>query len=161
MGITYVGIGEMAVSKTRGDLLKTLALGSCVGVLLYDPKIKAAGLLHIALPDSKTAKNQGQNRPCRYADTGVPLLLQEMRKFGCAGGRSLVVKIAGGANVMDPNDTFNIGKRNILAIKKILWKNSLFLKAEDVGGSISRTATIETDTGRIILSSPGRSKKEL
>ncbi len=161
MGITYVGIGKMAVSKTPGDLIKTMALGSCVGVMLYDPKIKAAGLLHIALPDSKVAKNKGQNRPCRYADTGIPLLLRGMSKLGCGRGRSLIVKIAGGANVLDPYDTFNIGKRNTLAIKKILWKNSLILKAEDVGGSISRTATIEVNTGRIILSSPGRSTKEL
>jgi chemotaxis protein CheD len=161
VGLKYIGIGELAASKTAGDSIKTMALGSCVGVAAYNPKIKAAGLLHIALPDSNISKSKCKDNPGRYADTGIPVLIREMMKLGTEKNRDLIIKIIGGAQILDPNDTFNIGKRNILAVKKILWKNSLLLKAEDIGGNVSRTVSINVDDGKIIISSPGRSKWEL
>jgi chemotaxis protein CheD len=161
LGLKYVGIGELAVSKTPGDIIKTMALGSCIGIVVYDTTISAAGLLHIALPDSSVDRARGQKRPARYADTGIPLLVKKLKGLGSKADRNLMVKIAGGAQIMDPNDTFNVGKRNILAAKKILWKNNLLLKAEDVGGSISRTVAINVNDGTTIITSPGRMKKEL
>lgn len=147
----------MAVSKKRGEILKTMALGSCIGVVIYDPALKTAGLLHFALPDSSARLKNVGIIPSRYADTGIPLIIKEMMKMGSKGGRYLTVKIVGGAQIMDPNDTFNIGKRNMLAAKKILWKHRVFLKSEEVGGSISRTVSVEVDSGKVIISSPGRS----
>lgn len=129
--------------------------------MIYDPQIKAAGMLHIALPSSAVSRTKGKDIPGRYADTGIPLLIREMKRLGSECGRRVIVKIAGGAQIMDPNDTFNIGNRNVLAVKKILWKNNLLLKASDVGGVISRTVTINADDGKIIIASPGRGKKEL
>ncbi|MCP4705816.1 MAG: chemotaxis protein CheD [candidate division Zixibacteria bacterium] len=135
-----------------------MALGSCVGVVLQDPKLKIAAMGHIALPDSTVRSGGGGNKPGRYADTAIPLLAKAMIKLGSKGGRSLTVKIAGGAQINDPNDTFNIGKRNVLIIKKLLWKCSLILNAEDTGGNIGRTMEVSVDTGEVTLSSPGRSK---
>ena len=142
MGINYIGIGDIAVSDTLDDVIKTMALGSCVGVMLYDPKLKIAVMGHIALPDSNVRSQKGIDKPGRYADTGIPLLVKAMKKMGSGGGRSLIVKIAGGAQISDPNDTFNIGKRNVLAVKKVLWKCSLILNAEDTGGAIGRTMAV-------------------
>ena len=68
----------------------------------------------------------------------------------------MVVKLCGGANVMDTNDTFQIGKRNALSIKKVLWKYGMGAVAEDLGGNFSRTVSVSVDTGEIVLSSPGR-----
>lgn len=161
MGINYIGIGDIAVSDSPDDIIKTMALGSCVGVMLHDPKLKIAALAHIALPDSNVRSSGGIGKPGRYADTGIPILAKVMQKIGSKGGRSLIVKIAGGAQINDPNDTFNIGKRNVLAVKKILWKCSLILNAEDTGGLIGRTMQVCVDTGEVILSSPGRSKWKL
>ncbi len=161
MGINYIGIGDIAVSDSPDDILKTMALGSCVGVMLHDPKLKIAALAHIALPDSNIRSGGKMNKPGRYADTGVPLLAKAMLRMGSKGGRSIIVKIAGGAQINDPNDTFNIGKRNVLVVKKILWKCSLILKAEDTGGTIGRTMEVNVDTGEVILSSPGRRKWKL
>lgn len=138
-----------------------MALGSCIGVILYDPAIKTAGLLHFALPDSSARLKSAGPIPGRYADTGIPLIINEMMKMGSKGGRYLTVKIVRGAQIMDPHDTFNIGKRNILAAKKILWKQRVFLKTEEVGGSISRTVAVEVDSGKVIVTSPGRSMLEL
>lgn len=62
---------------------------------------------------------------------------------------------------MDPNKTFNIGKRNVLAIRNVLSRFGLDTIAEDVGGNISRSVSIEMNTGKVIVSSPGRGEWEL
>ena len=66
------------------------------------------------------------------------------------------MKIAGGANVMDAENVFNIGKRNLLSVRKHLWKNRLSPGSEDVGGEISRTMSIDVDTGKVTLYSPSK-----
>lgn len=161
MGLAYVGIGELAVSKNSSDVLKTMALGSCIGVLMFDPTVKVAGLIHIALPDSAVGKATGCKKPGRYADTGIPLLINAMKRLGSPVKRNTIVKLAGGASMLDLKETFNIGKRNILATKKILWKHNLLITAEDIANTISRTVTINVDSGKVILTSPGRSKWEI
>jgi chemotaxis protein CheD len=161
MGIIYVGVGEYAVSKNPEDVIKTLALGSCVGVIALAPEMKIAGLLHVALPDSSINKKRGAEHPGTFADTGIPSLLKEMMKMGYNGNNNLLVKLVGGASIMDPNNTFNIGKRNLLAVRKTLWKYRLGALSEDVEGTISRTVSVMLDSGRVLISSPGRGEWEV
>ncbi|MEW5818198.1 MAG: chemotaxis protein CheD [Spirochaetota bacterium] len=148
---TDVGIGEYLISSTPGDVLKTYALGSCVAVLMYDKARKIAGLIHIALPESGINPKKAEAKPAYFADTGIPLFLQAMKKAG-ANRNTTWIKIAGGSNIMDEQKTFDIGRRNTIAIKRYLWKNGLGVIKEDVGGSISRTVSISVDTGEIVLS---------
>jgi chemotaxis protein CheD len=114
-------------------------------------------MVHVALPESSINPEKAVERPGYFADTGIPALFRAMAHLGCKpNGRDYIVKLAGGAKVMDPNNTFNIGKRNILAVKKILWQHRMGAVKEDVGGAISRTVTVHVDTGKVILSSSGR-----
>ncbi len=100
--------------------------------------------------------------PGYFADTGIPTLMKAMGKMGCnENGKGKIVKLVGGAQIMDPNNTFNIGKRNLLAIKKILWKYRLGVIAEDVGGNISRSVAVDLGTGKIKVSTPGRNDWEI
>lgn len=152
MGVVNIGIGEWAVSNTPGEVLKTYALGSCVAVLIYDSKLKIAGMIHVALPDSAVDKDKASSLPGYFADTGLPVMIEAMKKLGAVRG-NVWVKLAGGAQVMDPNGLFDIGKRNILAAKRILWGSSLGPVAEDTGGAISRTVSLAVDSGETSLSS--------
>jgi len=161
MKIIMVGIGGIAVSNKPGEVLKTMGLGSCVGVMAVSIQKKAVGMAHIALSDSNMSQEKAQSLPGYFADTGIPMLLNEMKKIGINGNGDMIIKIAGGANVMDPCDLFNIGKRNVLIIKKYLWQNRLAPRAEDVGGSFARTVWVEVDTGKVFLSSPGRGEWEI
>jgi len=161
MSFVYVGIGEYAVSNNPEHVIKTMALGSCVAVMVIDPVGGGAGLLHVALPDSSINKDRAEKKPGSFADTGIPALLNAMRRVGFPGKGRLIVKLAGGASIMDPNNTFNIGKRNILAVKKVLWGYRLGAISEDVGGTISRSVSLEVPTRRIVISSPGRGEWEL
>jgi chemotaxis protein CheD len=147
-----VGIGEWVVSDDADDLIKTYALGSCVAVLIYDTKLSIAGMIHIALPDSAVDAQRARNLPGYFADTGLPVMIEEMKRRGALRG-SVWVKLAGGASVMDPGGFFDIGKRNILAAKRILWGSSLGPLAEDTGGNLSRTVSLAVAGGETTISS--------
>lgn len=152
-----LGIGDYGASSTAGDVVKTLALGSCVAVVMLDPRTHAVGMVHVALPESSIDQHKAQTKPGYFADTGVQALLNEMKKVtGSKNGKEFLVKLVGGASVMDPNNTFNIGKRNLLAIKKILWTFGMGPMAEDVGGHISRSVVVDVDTGSVTIISAGR-----
>lgn len=146
-----VGIGEYVVSAEKEDILKTYALGSCVAVLAWDKVNRIAGMIHVALPESSINPEKAVSKPGYFADTGVELMLKDMKKKG-ADLRKLVIKLAGGSSIMDANRKFDIGKRNVIAIKRYLWKTGLGVVKEDVGGTISRTVSMEVSTGEIILS---------
>lgn len=156
MRTIYVGVGEYAASKAPGDVIKTMALGSCIAVIFLDPSNGTVGILNVALPDSSINKNRILEKPGMFADTGIPVLLNLMMKNGYNGKGQLIVKLVGGASILSPNNTFNIGKRNALAVKKALGKHQLGAIAEDLGNNFSRSVSIEVKTGKVTVSSPGR-----
>ena len=152
MTIYTVGIGDWAIATAPDDILKTYALGSCLAVIITDVKLGITGMIHIALPDSAIDPVKAQNRPGYFADTGLALMIEEMKKHGSVRA-NVRVKLAGGAAVMDDKGIFDIGKRNILAAKRLLWKSSLGAIAEDTGGDISRTLTVRAIDGETTISS--------
>lgn len=152
-----LGIGGYGASNAPGEVIKTLALGSCVAMVMLDPASKTVGMVHIALPDSSLNAEKKAENPGYFADSAIPALIDEMRKRGASGSLpDMYIKLVGGANVMDTNNTFDIGRRNVLAIKKILWKLGTGPMAEDVFGHISRTVEVAVDSGATTISSPGK-----
>lgn len=159
MGKIIVGISDMAVSGSSEDVLVTHSLGSCLGIAFYDKAQKMGGLLHCMLPLSATDRQRAQKNPAMFVDTGTATLLEQMLSHGCTK-KNIVTKVAGGAKVLDRQDLFRIGERNYTVFRKILWKNSMLIDAEDVGGSVSRTVRLEVETGRFYIRS-GSEEKEL
>ena len=155
-----VGISDCAISADPDATLITYALGSCVAVALYDPVRKAGGLLHIILPESQLNPEKAAQNPWMFADTGIPKMLERITQVG-ADRRRLIVRLAGGAQLLDPNGTFNIGKRNIMAVKKMLWKAGLLLTGEAVGGEISRTVRLPLDSGSFFIREAGMAEWEM
>ena len=162
MSHLILGVGDLAATAQQGEAIKTIGLGSCVALIVLDSATRCIGMDHIALPDSSISPERARDKPGHFADTGVPALLEAMKRAGSKmNPRDIIVKLVGGANVMDLNNTFNIGKRNVTAIKKALWKFGLGAVVEDVGGHISRTVIVDVDEGRVRLSSPGREPWEV
>ncbi len=144
-----VGIGDWCA--TNGDKeIKTYALGSCIALVVWDSALKTGGMVHIALPESHINADKAREKPGYFADTGCPLLFSELKKLG-ANRRTCWVKMIGGASILDENNTFDIGRRNALAVKKYLWKIGLTLTSEDCGGSISRTVSLAVPTGELAI----------
>ncbi len=146
-------VGDMKTGE-KADLLITHALGSCLGLMVYDPQEQVGGLLHAMLPLSKINREKAQVNPYMFVDTGVPTLFKTLYDMGAKKSR-LVVKAAGCGNPMGRNEMFKIGDRNFTVLKKLLWKNNILLEAEDVGGTKSRTVNFDLSTGQTIISSGG------
>jgi len=150
----------MQVADNPGATLITYSLGSCIGVTIYDPVAKVGGILHYMLPDSQIDGQKAQKNPWMFADTGIPLFFKEAYKLG-AEKRRMQVKVAGGAQILDDSGFFNIGKRNYMALRKIFWANSVLIRAEDVGGNVNRTLSVELSSGRVLVKTSGDGVKEI
>lgn len=160
MANLIVGMADCQVTNARDQVLVTYALGSCIAVAIHDPVAGVGGMLHYMLPESAIAPAKASENPFMFADTGIPLLFRRAYEYG-AEKRRLVVRVAGGAQVMDREGVFNIGKRNYLALRKILWKAGVLVQGEDVGGNNSRTVRLEVGTGRFWLRGPGTPEQEM
>jgi chemotaxis protein CheD len=155
-----VAMGALLVSATAGEELITYALGSCLGIMVHDPTAGVGGLLHVMLPESSIDPEKAQRAPAMFVDTGVPLLFRECYRLGAAKQR-MTVKVAGGASRIGANeDSFQIGKRNELMLRKLLWKNGVLIHAHDVGGNESRTVSLRVGDGTVLVKSAGRTTEQ-
>jgi chemotaxis protein CheD len=153
-----VGMADANVCKPP-DVITTLGLGSCVGIVLYDPVKKIAGLVHVMLPDSTKIINNSNKY--KFADTGIDTIIQDMVNIG-ASKRNLVAKIAGGAQMFSFSNNLEmmrIGERNIEATKDKLKALGIPLLAEDTGANYGRTIEFDPDTGLLHIKSVGKEIK--
>jgi chemotaxis protein CheD len=155
-----VGISDCKVSADQASTLVTYALGSCIAVAAHDPVSKVGGLLHYMLPESNIDAKKAEQNPYMFADTGIPKLMEVLRASGVDPKR-MVVRLAGGAQVLDSQGVFQIGKRNYLAARRILWKAGILVAAEAVGGEVSRTTRLEVGSGRLWVREGGGIEREL
>ncbi len=140
--IVTVGVGDLKITRSP-KIIKT-SLGSCVGDVLYDSVKKIGGMLHLMLPNcrDKTSKQS------KYADTGIPLLLDLMINEAKANRNALKAKIFGGAKMFTVNsDLFDIGKSNIIETKKVLDNMEIKLVASRLGGTKGHQISLDTESG--------------
>jgi len=151
---TIVGVGDMKASNDPNDILITYSLGSCIGLVIYDPIVRAGGILHYMLPESKIDKEKAVKKPFMFADTGIPRLFKEVYKYNGKKSR-MKIFVFGGAEILDQKGFFNIGKRNYMALKKSFFKNKVLATAEQVGGNVNRTVRLEIKTGAVFVKTSG------
>lgn len=153
-----VGMADANVCKPP-DVITTLGLGSCVGIVLYDPVNKIAGLVHVMLPDSTKIINN--SNVYKFADTGIDTLIKDMVNLG-ALKRNIVAKIAGGAQMFTFSNNIEmmrIGDRNVEATKDKLMKLGIPILSEDTGANYGRTIVFSPDTGLLNIRSVGKELK--
>jgi len=151
-----VGVADLKISEDVEDLLITYALGSCLGITVYDLKRKRAALLHCMLPDSSMDKKKAEGNPFLYVDSGMKFILDSFYRKGSRKS-DLVIRVAGGSSskMNEEEDFFKIGHRNFISLRKYLWDEGLLLKSYDVGGYSSRTVTLEVENGKMVIKSHG------
>lgn len=155
-----IGVSDMKVSNNPKEELITYSLGSCIGVVVYDPVVKVAGMLHYMLPESSLDKAKAAKNPFMFADTGIPVLFKQAYALG-AKKNQMDVTVVGGAQILDQKGFFNIGKRNHMALRKLFFKNNVIIKHEDVGGNVNRTIRINVGSGEIYLKTSGKGEHKL
>ena len=141
--VIKVGMADLNICKSP-DVITTLGLGSCIGLVFYDPVTKIGGMVHYMLPDSTKVKNN--SNIAKFADTGIEELL----------------KIAGGARMFEVSglsDIGNIGARNTQAAKDKLKELGIRLAAEDTGLNYGRTVELHCETGEFYIKAVGKSVK--
>lgn len=154
--VVTVGVGDYKVVKAP-KILKTL-LGSCIGIALYDNTIKVGGLLHIMLP-----KRNGDttHKASKYADTGIPAMINHMVSRARVNKSLLTAKIFGGASMFAvENPLFDIGKRNEEEVRRVLQKEGIKILAYKTGGNKGYHIIFDTNTGKITCSIFGKAPEE-
>ena len=158
--IHIVNVADMKVSAQGHESLITYALGSCLGITIHDPVAGVGGMLHAMLPQSAIDPKKAGDNPFMFVDTGVPGLFREAYRCGAKKER-LIVKVAGGACARgnEEDDYFQIGKRNFVTLRMLLWKNGILLSAHDVGGSHPRTMVLDIGTGNVCIKANSQSRQ--
>lgn len=147
-----IGIGEFAISAEPEAVIVTHALGSCVAVCLWDPTARVGGMIHVLLPDSKINPTRAEVQPAAFADTGIPLLFRTAYQYGVEKRRCRVQLIGGASIAGAPQVEQSVGKRNVLAVRQLLWRNGVLIEREVVGGTSARNVTLDLSDGSVQLS---------
>lgn len=156
--VIKVGMADMNVCKSP-NVITTLGLGSCIGLILYDPVTKIGGMVHYMLPDSTKVRNN--SNIAKFGDTGIKELLKRVVAAGANRNR-LIAKIAGGARMFEVSglsEVGNIGARNAETAKAILKELGIRLVAEDTGLNYGRTVELHCETGEFYIKSVGKPLK--
>jgi chemotaxis protein CheD len=148
--VQTVMISDRVISQNPSDVLITYALGSCLGLTIYDPELKIGAMAHFMLPNSTLDPIKSKAKPFMFVDSGLTIIMQELLNLGCAKKR-LIVKASGCAQAMDKKEIFNIGKRNFSLLRKFLWKNSMVLDSFDTGGDQTRTMILHISDGKTVV----------
>jgi len=154
-----VGMAQFRVASAPARIM-TFALGSCVGIVLYDPVSKIGGLAHVMHPNSERVQNN-VNR-AKFVDTAVELMLSRMAKKGALRSR-IKAKIFGGAKMFQSikacPGVMQIGEENVKAAREELARRNIPIEAESTGGNKGRTIHFDVTSGRVTVKD-AQSKEE-
>jgi chemotaxis protein CheD len=139
-------MGAFGVSQDSG-ILRTL-LGSCVGLVLYERRLKIGGLAHIVLPKAPAVRS---DTPGKFVDTAVPALIRKMEALAGVTTLKLSAKLAGGANMFNTTTTKTIGEQNIEATERVLEELRIPVLARHLGGEQGRRMTLDIATGTVTI----------
>ncbi len=155
-----VGMGEIMVAESP-NLLRSVGIGSCIAVTLYDRDTTIGGLAHIMLPCVEDAHNK--SHPARFSDVAIDMMIDEMKMQG-AHIQEVRAKIFGGANmfpeIISSDSSMDIGKRNISAVREELEKHNIDIIAEEVGDHIGRSLLFDTSDGSVVIKTAHNGRKK-
>ncbi len=155
-GTTHtIGIAELTVVAGKQGQMITHALGSCIGITVFDPVAGVGGLLHFMLDQPRSAEHKGEKADAMFATTGIPELFRQAYAKGAKKER-LIVCAAGGADLLNPGGGMQIGRRNLLMMQRLFWKNGVPLAGESTGGGVARTMRMDLATGAVTLNAAGK-----
>ncbi len=153
-------IGELVTSATPQDVLVVYGIGSCIVVCLYDPFVKAGGMLHALLP-TPVGDNKTLGSLTKFVDQGVPLLINSLVALG-ANPLRLAAYLCGGARILTApgfKDALNIGERNIATAKTALQVAGLTVRSESTGGYVGRTVKLYIMNGQVTVKTLGQEEQ--
>lgn len=152
-----VGIADIKVGKAP-QIIKT-NLGSCIAVCLYCAEKQVGGMLHLMLSSSRETANKADIKIAKYADTGIPALIKEIKKTFSVEPTQLVAKLFGGAKVLKTVER-NIGEENAAASRELLRQEGIRVVAAQTGGDKGYKVAMDLATGKVKCQIFGSEEKE-
>lgn len=144
-----VGMGQISAGKTPQRM--KAVLGSCIGLVLYHPRLQTGVMAHIVLPDSAGRTDSAG----KFADTAVPEMLKSLRQLG-APGHGLTAKFAGGANMFGSNGPLQVGDANAEAVLQAVRSTGARLLSQDCGGNKGRRVIFDCTDGTMTVERAGQ-----
>lgn len=151
---TMVCMGQIAAGRAP-ERLKAV-LGSCIGLVLYHPRLKTGAMAHVVLPDS--AGRDGT--PGKFADTAVPAMLELLKGLGTPA-HGLTAKLAGGGNMFNGSGPLQIGDANAKAVVQALRSAGIRIAGQDLGGTRGRRVTFDCESGAATIEQAGQSMRTI
>jgi chemotaxis protein CheD len=151
-----VGVAQSRVGGA-GDVLVALGLGSCVAVVLHDPRASIGGLAHVLLPHPNP-RDDPEGSPARFATTAVPHLVEEMKEMGAYRHR-MVARLVGGAAMFGKALTsggMGMGTRNVDAARRALARLSIPIIAQATGDEHGRSVYFDPASGELYVTAADR-----
>jgi len=149
-----VSVGQVLVRGGEG-VLRSVALGSCIGVAAYDRGQRIGALGHIMLPGRAPTRAVDKYR---YADDAIAGMVDDMIAAGCCRGR-IEACLVGAGNVLEkPNDT--ICRTNVESVTAILRMRGIPVRASLLGGVQRKSISLDIQTGRV-FAAEGDEKESL
>jgi chemotaxis protein CheD len=149
--VVRVMMAEYRIMKTPARMM-TMALGSCLGIVLYDGRAGVGALAHVMHPSWKKVKNNSNKG--KFVDTAIEVMISEMSEAGGDPNR-IAAKLFGGATMFDsrPNcrGVIQIGALNIRAAREVLGSKGIPVVSESVGGSRGRTIMFDLSDGSVLV----------
>lgn len=147
-----VRVARCAVARD-GEHLIALGLGSCVAVILHDPRERIGGLVHALLPSPACARDG--NPAAKFVTTGIPALLGHMESAGAVRAR-IDARLVGGASLFRAllaSGALSVGDRNVEAARRTLAELRIPIHGSDVAGEYGRSVRFTAADGRVTVSS--------
>lgn len=158
--IIEVRMGEMRVGENPFRIV-TRALGSCLGITLYNPLKKLGAMAHPMLPDIERARTNAN--PSRYVNYTIRKMVEDLEKAGSARNR-LVAKLFGGARMfafISSDSILNVGEKNIAMAREVFSELNINIAVEEVGGTFGRTIELNLETGKVVVDTASWGRKEV
>ena len=153
-------MGEMRMGENPYRLV-TRALGSCLGITLYNPLKKLGAMAHPMLPDIDRARTNAN--PSRYVNYTIRKMVEDLEKAGSARSR-LVAKLFGGARMfafISSDSLLNVGEKNIAMAREVFSELNIKIAAEEVGGTFGRTIELNLESGKVVVDTASWGRKEV
>ncbi len=139
-------------------------LGSCLGIIFYNNRLKVGAIAHAQLPEQnlgstpcsiscpvKCEQESPNPRIFKYVSCSFHNMIKKFYRLGF-NRDEIDVKIFGGANVIQYNSNCDtVGQQNIEKALSLVKEYNLSLVKKDLGGNIGRTIYFCSDTGEVFL----------
>jgi chemotaxis protein CheD len=135
--------------KTR---IRTL-LGSCVAIVLWQPKLRIGGMCHFMLP-SRAHGVPPKALDGRYGDDAMQMFMRELRRTGTAPAEYRTRLIGGGrmfAQAVQATGSTDICALNAEAARTLVLRHGFPLHAHDLGGDGHRSVIFDVWSGDVWL----------